>query len=50
MKKLSREDLFAEHLANGKSIPHIQEIMGLTKGAARGIMYRICQKLGAQAV
>lgn len=47
--KLSRNDQFAEYLAQGWSIPKIRERMKLTKGAAQGIMKRIRDGLGAQA-
>lgn len=47
---LSREDQFAEHLANGMSVPDIRERMSLTKGAAQGLMSRIRSRLGPQAV
>ena len=45
-----RQDQFAEYLARGFSIPAIRAKMCLTKGAAQGIMKRIRDNLGAQAV
>lgn len=45
-----RQDQFAEYLARGYSIPAIRAKMCLTKGAAQGLMKRIRDNLGAQAV
>lgn len=44
------EDKFAQHLADGKTIPEIRKIMNLTNGAAQGMMFRIRGGLGAQAI
>lgn len=48
--KYARETEFAKHLAEGKTIPQIRELMGLTKGTAQGIMLSIRRQLGPQAV
>lgn len=45
---MGRMDQFAEHLANGKTIPEIRKIMGLTNGAAQGLMTRIREGLGKE--
>lgn len=47
---MSRTDQFAEYLAEGRTIPEIQGIMGINKATAQGIMWRIRRALGAQAV
>lgn len=49
MSQLSRTDRFAEYLAQGYSIPEIRQFMGLSNGAAQGIMSRIRAGLGWQA-
>lgn len=48
--KLSRQDQFAELLSQGFDTPTIRERMGLSHGAAQGLMTRIRKGLGAQAV
>lgn len=45
----ARREQFAEYLAEGKSMVEIREIMGLTNGAAQGLMGRIRAGLGDQA-
>lgn len=43
---MTRSDQFAEYLSQGVTIPEIRKIMGLSKGAAQGIMRRIREGLG----
>lgn len=50
MQNSDRQDQFAEYLAYGYTIPQIRRIMDLSRGAAQGLMRRIREKLGAQAV
>jgi hypothetical protein len=47
---MSRTDQFAEYLAEGKTIPQIQAILGINKATAQGIMWRIRRALGGQAI
>lgn len=47
---LDRTDQFAEHLANGLTVPQIRKEMRLTNGQAQGMMSRIRKALGWQAV
>src|SRR4051812_3541966 len=47
---LSRLDQFAEYLAQGMAMAQIRARMGLTNGAAQGLMKRIRDGLGPQAV
>jgi hypothetical protein len=47
---VTREDRFAEYLAQGLDMPTIRERMGLSRGAAQGIMRRLRIKLGPQAI
>lgn len=46
---MTRQDRFAEYLAQGYSIPAISQRMHLSKGAAQGLMKRIRDRLGEQA-
>ena len=43
---MTRMDQFAEYLAEGKTIPEIRKAMGLTKGAAQGMMRRLREGFG----
>lgn len=44
-----RTERFAELLSRGFTIPEIRQRMGLSNGAAQGIMSRIRASLGPQA-
>lgn len=46
---MTRTDKFAEYLSEGFTVPQIAAMMGLTKGASRGLFKRLCDKLGEQA-
>lgn len=43
-------DQFAEHLANGLTLPQIREEMGLNNNQAQSFMARIRKALGTQAI
>lgn len=47
---LHRTDQFAEYLANGLTLRQISERMSISIGAAEGILRRIREALGEQAV
>lgn len=49
-RSLPRIDQFAEHLANGLTIPQIRDVMGLNNNQAQGFMNRIRKALGSQAI
>lgn len=38
---MTRQDQFAEYLAEGRTIPEIRKLMNLSKGAAQGLMRRL---------
>ena len=42
------KDQFAEYLAEGRTIPEIRKLMGLSKGAAQGIMRRLREGFGLE--
>lgn len=46
----SRKDKFAQLLADGLTVPEIQERLRLTRGQARGLLSRIRKDLGWQAI
>lgn len=45
---MTRQDQFAEYLAEGRTIPEIRKIMGLTAGAAQGLMRRLRVSFGLE--
>ncbi len=47
---MERQDQFAEMLSQGLEISIIRQRMGLSRGAAQGMMTRIRDNLGAQAI
>lgn len=46
---MTRTDKFAEYLSEGFTVSQVAKIMGLSKGASRGLLKRICDGLGEQA-
>lgn len=46
---MTRTDKFAEYLSEGFTVSQIAAVMGLTKGASRGLLKRIRDNLGEQA-
>jgi len=49
-RPLSRTDRFAEHLANGLSVPEAAARVGATSAYGNAMLQRIRRRLGPQAV
>lgn len=45
---MTPKDQFAEYLAEGRTIPEIRKLMGLSKGAAQGYMRRLREGFGLE--
>ncbi len=46
---MTRQDQFAQYLSEGFTVSQVAKIMGLSKGASRGLLKRIRDGLGEQA-
>lgn len=46
---MTRQDQFAQYLSEGFTVSQIAAMMGLTRGASRGLLKRIRDNLGEQA-